>query len=91
MSHLVKNFDWQSTEGQSLLRMKYDLYNEYLQQEKNSEDDNSKVTEAFLNQAIIAAYRKGRSEMYQSERDVYKEVCSQLIYELEAIKERGSV
>lgn len=85
---LVKNFDWQSTEGQSLLRMKYDLYSEYLKQDNK---DSTQVDEAFLNQAILIAYRKGRSEMYQSESDIYKEVCSQLIYELEVIKERGSV
>lgn len=93
MQHkLVKNFDWQSTEGQSLLRMKYDLYQEYLQSGKKDDGVSGPyVSEEFLNQAILIAYRKGRSEIYQSERDVYKEVCSQLIYELEAIKERGSV
>lgn len=68
--------------------MKYDLYSEYLKQDNK---DSAQVDEAFLNQSILIAYRKGRSEMYQSERDIYKEVCSQLIYELEAIKERSSV
>lgn len=83
---LVKNFDWQNAEGQSLLRMKYDLYNEYL---KQNIKDSAQVDEAFLNQAILIAYRKGRSEIYQKEAEIYDEVCSQLMYELEVIKNRN--
>ena len=83
---LVKNFDWQSTEGQSLLRMKYDLYSEYL---KQNIKDSAQVDEAFLNQAILIAYRKGRSEIYQKESEIYDEVCSQIILELEIIKNRN--
>lgn len=87
---LVKNFDWQSTEGQSLLRMKYDLYNEYLQAGKKDDGvSRPYVSEEFLNQAILVAYRKGRSEIYQKEAEIYDEVCSQIMLELENIKNRN--
>lgn len=87
MQHkLVNNFDWQSTEGQSLLKMKWDLYSEYLKQPKEGSD---KVDEAFLNQAILRAYRMGRSEIYQKESEIYDEVCNQIMYELEIIKNRN--
>lgn len=87
MQHkLVKNFDWQSTEGQSLLRMKYDLYSEYLRQDNK---DSAQVDEAFLNQAILIAYRKGRLEIYHSEEEMKNEVIGRLIYELQSIKDFG--
>lgn len=83
---LVKNFDWQSAEGQSLLRMKYDLYSEYL---KQGSKDSTQVDEAFLNQAILIAYRKGRQELYQKESEIYDDVINQIMYELESIKNRN--
>lgn len=84
MQHkLVNNFNWQSTEGQSLLKMKWDLYSEYLKQPKEGSD---KVDEAFLNQAILCAYRKGRSEMFQSEKEMKESIIEDIIYELQSMK-----
>ena len=89
MQHkLVKNFDWRSTEGQSLLRMKYDLYNEYLQTSKKDDGVSGPyVSEEFLNQAVLCAYRKGKSEMFQSEKEMKNSIIEDIIYELQGMKE----
>lgn len=52
-------YNWYSTEGQSLLRMKYDLYSEYLEVNGTDHTGKDMVTEEFLNLAILEAYRKG--------------------------------
>jgi len=85
---LCTNFNWREAEGQHLLRMKRELYQQYLD---GKFQDDSKVDEKFLNFAILCAYRIGRAEGYQNERDITSDICLQLIRELEVIKERGYV
>lgn len=59
---MTTNYNWYSREGQSLLRMKSDLYSEYLKENGTDFTGKHMVTEEFLNLAILEAYRKGLNE-----------------------------
>lgn len=83
--NLVKNFDWQSSEGQSLLRFKYDLYDQWLKQPE-SKQETYNLSEAFVNQAILLAYRKGKTEQFTSSKEMQENIIDDIIYQLQAMK-----
>lgn len=60
------NYDWTSEEGQSILRMKYNLLSKYLKEHGLPSQGDSLVSEEFLNLAILEAYRLGNSD------DIYR-------------------
>lgn len=83
---MTTNYNWYSPEGQSLLRMKYDLYSEYLKENGTDFTGKEMVTEEFLNLAILEAYRKGLNESNLSRQAIVDEICNSIKDEIEIIR-----
>lgn len=79
-------YDWTSEEGQSLLRMKYNLLSKYLKEHGSAKEGDAVVTEEFLNLAILEAYRLGNSTNVKSRQELLNDVCYQLEQELQLIR-----